>query len=227
MFSAFRTLRRRRIGHSFRTQMSLEGQGGSAPSVSLRSVTKRFGDFTAVREMDLDIPQGPVLHDARPVRMRQDHDPAHDRRVRGAVRRHRPARRRGRDRPAALPAADEHGLPELRPVPAPERRAQRGVRPRTPARLEGRGAPAGGGGARARRPRARGEAQAAPAVRRAAAARRPRARARESAGRAAARRAAGRARPQAAQAAADRAQAHPAGRRASRSYTSRTTRRKR
>ena len=35
--------------------MSLEGQGGSAPSVSLRSVTKRFGDFTAVRGMDLDV----------------------------------------------------------------------------------------------------------------------------------------------------------------------------
>jgi spermidine/putrescine transport system ATP-binding protein len=51
-------LRRRRIGHSLRTQMSLEGQGGSAPSVSLRSVTKRFGDFAAVREMDLDIPRG-------------------------------------------------------------------------------------------------------------------------------------------------------------------------
>jgi spermidine/putrescine transport system ATP-binding protein len=30
----------------------------AAPSVSLRSVTKRFGDFTAVREMDLDIPRG-------------------------------------------------------------------------------------------------------------------------------------------------------------------------
>ena len=38
--------------------MSLEGQGGSAPSVSLRSVTKRFGDFTAVRGMDLDVPRG-------------------------------------------------------------------------------------------------------------------------------------------------------------------------
>src|ERR671916_131073 len=38
--------------------MSLEGQGGSAPSVTLRSVTKRFGDFTAVSQMDLDIPRG-------------------------------------------------------------------------------------------------------------------------------------------------------------------------
>ena len=43
--------------------MSREGEGGSgpsadAPSVRLQGVTKRFGDFTAVREMDLDIPQG-------------------------------------------------------------------------------------------------------------------------------------------------------------------------
>jgi spermidine/putrescine transport system ATP-binding protein len=40
--------------------MSLGGQGGTeaAPSVSLRAVTKRFGDFTAVRDMHLDIPRG-------------------------------------------------------------------------------------------------------------------------------------------------------------------------
>jgi spermidine/putrescine transport system ATP-binding protein len=60
VFSAFRTLRRCRIGHSLRASMSLGVQGGTeaAPSVSLRGVTKRFGDFTAVREMDLDIPRG-------------------------------------------------------------------------------------------------------------------------------------------------------------------------
>jgi spermidine/putrescine transport system ATP-binding protein len=37
--------------------MSLGGEPG-APSVRLQGVTKRFGDFTAVREMDLDIPRG-------------------------------------------------------------------------------------------------------------------------------------------------------------------------
>jgi ABC-type Fe3+/spermidine/putrescine transport system ATPase subunit len=30
----------------------------TAPSVSLQGVTKRFGDFAAVRQMDLDIPRG-------------------------------------------------------------------------------------------------------------------------------------------------------------------------
>ena len=43
----------------------------------------------------------------------------------------RPARRRGRDRPAAVQAPDQHGLPELRAVPAPERRGQRRLRPRS------------------------------------------------------------------------------------------------
>jgi spermidine/putrescine transport system ATP-binding protein len=39
--------------------MSHEVQrGASEPSVRLEGVTKRFGDFTAVREMDLDIPSG-------------------------------------------------------------------------------------------------------------------------------------------------------------------------
>ena len=33
-------------------------QGADTPSVRLEHVTKRFGDFTAVREMELDIPRG-------------------------------------------------------------------------------------------------------------------------------------------------------------------------
>ena len=38
--------------------MSHEGEGGAAPSVRLRGVSKRFGHLVAVREMDLDIPRG-------------------------------------------------------------------------------------------------------------------------------------------------------------------------
>jgi spermidine/putrescine transport system ATP-binding protein len=56
VFSAFRTLRPRLIGHSLQASMSQEGV--ASPSVTLRGVTKRFGDFTAVRDMDLDIPRG-------------------------------------------------------------------------------------------------------------------------------------------------------------------------
>src|SRR5688572_33105731 len=58
-FSAFRLLRSLRFGHSLRSSVSHEGQSGAeTPSVRLDSVTKRFGDFTAVREMELDIPRG-------------------------------------------------------------------------------------------------------------------------------------------------------------------------
>ena len=38
--------------------MSHGGDPGAAPSVRLQGVSKRFGDLTAVREMDLDIPRG-------------------------------------------------------------------------------------------------------------------------------------------------------------------------
>jgi spermidine/putrescine transport system ATP-binding protein len=66
-------LRARRIGHTVRSNMSLGGEAAkdlgpaladapasraAAPSVSLRGVTKRFGGFTAVRDMDLEIPRG-------------------------------------------------------------------------------------------------------------------------------------------------------------------------
>jgi ABC-2 type transport system ATP-binding protein len=43
--------------------MSLGGQGGTvatAPSVSMRGVTKRFGDFTAVDGVSLSIPRGSI-----------------------------------------------------------------------------------------------------------------------------------------------------------------------
>jgi spermidine/putrescine transport system ATP-binding protein len=38
--------------------MSLGGENGGTPTVRLEGVTKRFGDFTAVRRIDLDIPKG-------------------------------------------------------------------------------------------------------------------------------------------------------------------------
>jgi spermidine/putrescine transport system ATP-binding protein len=48
-------LRSCRIGHTLRLRVS---EGREVPSVSLRDVTKRFGDFAAVKGMDLDIPRG-------------------------------------------------------------------------------------------------------------------------------------------------------------------------
>jgi spermidine/putrescine transport system ATP-binding protein len=58
-FMAFRPLRQLRYGHTLTATMSHEVQtGADAPSVRLEGVTKRFGDFPAVRDMDLDIPRG-------------------------------------------------------------------------------------------------------------------------------------------------------------------------
>ena len=53
------------------------------------SLTKRFGDATAVDGIELDIARGRVLLAGRPLGLRQDDDPADDRRLRAA----RPAAR--------------------------------------------------------------------------------------------------------------------------------------
>ena len=82
-----------------------------------------------MRELDLEIGRGRVLHPARPVGLRQDDDAADDRRLRGADRGRGPDRRRRRRRAAAAQAADQHRLSELRAVSPPERRRERRLRP--------------------------------------------------------------------------------------------------
>ena len=54
------------------------------PVISVEHVSKRYGDFVAVERRQLRHPPRRVLLDARPVRLRQDDDAAHDRRLRGA-----------------------------------------------------------------------------------------------------------------------------------------------
>ena len=158
-------------------------------------------------------PARELLRHARAVRLRQDDDAAHDRRVREPDRGPRLPRRLGGHQPSALQARRQHRLSVLRAVPAPERREERRVRPRAQEGRQGRGHASARGRARARAARPPRQAQAGPALRRPAAARRARPRARQPPARAAARRAARRARPAPAQAAADRAQAHSAGHR--------------
>ena len=68
-----------------------------------------------------------VLHAARPLRLRQDHAAADDRRLRPPGRRqHLPRRRRSR-RSAARSAPRPHGVPELRAVSAHDGRRERRV----------------------------------------------------------------------------------------------------
>ena len=65
----------------------------------------------------------------RAVRLRQDHDPAHGRRLRDADLGRHPHRRPRRHRPAPEPAQCRHGLPVLRPVPEHDRGRERRLRP--------------------------------------------------------------------------------------------------
>ena len=82
--------------------------------------------------LDLDVPDGLVLRPARPVRLRQDHDAADGRRARDAHVGHDHARRQGHHLRQALPAAGQHGLPELRALPAPRHLRERRLRAAPP-----------------------------------------------------------------------------------------------
>ena len=57
-FSAFRLLRACRSAHTVLPKVSLEVHEGGTPSVRFERVTKRFGDFTAVDDLTLDIQTG-------------------------------------------------------------------------------------------------------------------------------------------------------------------------
>ena len=94
-FWGFRHLHPQRLRLSLsgvRTPMGLsdeERTGVSEVSVEPAGGVQGFGDFVAVREMDLDIAEGEFFTHARPVGLRQDDDPADDRRLRAADRRAR------------------------------------------------------------------------------------------------------------------------------------------
>ena len=175
--------------------------------LAIRALTKHYGSFHAVRELDLDVPAGLVLRAARPVGLRQDHDAADGRRPRDAQLRHDHAGRQGHHLRQALQAAGQHGVPELRAVPAPRHLRERRLRAAPPQgvrRRQDRARDARPG--RARQP---GPQEARPALRRPAAAGRAGPGPDQQPRGAAARRAARRARPQAAPVDADRDQADP------------------
>ena len=175
-----------------------------------RGCPKRFGDFTAVDDIDLSIPNGEFFCLLGPVGLRQDDDAADARRLRGADRGPDPARgRAGRER-AAVRAQRQHGLPELRALRPSRRRGQRRLRPQAEEAAEGRDRAARRRRARARRARQQGARPAEQALRRSAPARRPGARARQPPRGAPPRRAARRARPEAPPPDAGRAEADPA-----------------
>ena len=152
-----------------------------------------------------------VLLVPRPIGLRQDDDPAHDRGLRAADGGRDLPRRRARRGRAALPAPREHRVPALRAVPAHDRRAERRLRAAPEGHQQARRAAPRRGGARSRPARGLWHAPDVGAVGWAAAARRARAGVDQPPDRAPPRRAAWRARPEAPQGDAARAQAAPAG----------------
>ncbi len=92
--------------------------------LAIKDVTKQFGDFTAV---DDDQPRRAARHirlPARPVRLRQDHAAAHDRRPRRADQRRDHARRPGHHADADAQAQSRHGVPVAGAVSASVGRRQ-------------------------------------------------------------------------------------------------------
>ena len=199
------------------TATSQPGDAAAAASdtdgVVVRSVVKRFGDFTAVKGVDIDIAEGEFFTLLGPsgcgktttLRMIAGFEEPDEGQILidGA----------GRRPPPRPQASDQHRLPELRAVPPPLGQGQRRLRTQAQGRQQVRGQRARPGRARARRTLGRGEPQAQPALRRSAAARRAGPGDRQPSQGPAARRAARRPRPEAAQGTADRAQADSAGRR--------------
>ncbi len=130
--------------------------------IRVHHLHKAFADFTAVHDSSFAVRRRRVLLPARPLGLRQDHHPAHDRRARAADLGQIFARRRGRDASSgasardiafvfqtvrALPAherAPEHRLPAGRPqgmardeIGASVEQAARTLRIDAPARQAG------------------------------------------------------------------------------------------
>ena len=158
-----------------------------------RTSQKSFGDHTVVQGLRPRASStGEFVSLPRPLRLRQDHDAAHDRRLRDADRRARSAST-ARTSPHlhAEPAQDRHGVPGLCAVPQHDRRRQRRLRPQGRAACRRpRSRAARRGDAEADRPAAARRALSLPALGRPAAARGAGPRARRQAAGAAARRAA-------------------------------------
>ncbi len=128
--------RRRAAPRAARRSRPLAVPGGRLMSIADRSaavvldkVRKQYGAVDRGRGgVDHHRGRHPG-HAAGPVRLRQDHDPAHDRGPGDADRRPHPDRRQGRHPAAAERARRQHGVPVLRAVPAHDGAGERLLRP--------------------------------------------------------------------------------------------------
>ena len=98
-------------------------------AITMRQVTKSFGPVHVIKGVDLDDRAQRVRGLRRPLRLRQVHAAAPDRRPRGHHLGRADDRQRDRQRPAAVRARHLDGVPVLRALPAHDRQGQHGLRP--------------------------------------------------------------------------------------------------
>ena len=136
----------RLAGRGMKHQAEMDRAAGehAMPHVELRGVSKRFGGFTAIRDLDLAVGKGEFCALLGPSGCGKSTMLAHDRRPRGGERGHRPHQRRRRHPAAPGAAPHRHGLPVLRALPAPDRAPEHrllALGRRRPARGPGPAAP--------------------------------------------------------------------------------------
>ncbi len=100
--------------------------------LELQGLHKRFPGFTAIEELDLTIPAGSFFALLGPSGCGKTTTLRLVAGLEQPTARPHPDRRQGRHRPQALPAAGEHGVPELRALPAHDRAGERRVRAAPP-----------------------------------------------------------------------------------------------
>ena len=126
----------------------LAQRAGSDTDKAIRLSCVASRSVTATRRVVPDRPGHSgrrILLSSRAVRLRQDDNAEHHRRIRRTVRRHRSNRRHRCDQTSAQPAPGQHGVPVLRIVPASERHRERVLRPADGPGAQGRTAQAGKG----------------------------------------------------------------------------------
>ncbi len=200
-------------------------------AISIESLSMEYGaagsGHLALDTVSLEIRDNEFFTLLEPLRLRQDHAAAADRRFRAAQRRGDPPLRRADAGPAAVPPPGQHRVPELCAVPAHDGGAEHRLWSRRCRASRDRDRRHGGKDAGAGEAAGRRQPPRRPAVRRPAAAHRPGPRAGQPATGAAARRVAVGAGHEAAQGHADRASSACRPKPASPSSSSPTIRKKR
>ena len=121
-------------------------------AIVVENVRKQFGDFVAVDDVSLEVPDGCLTALLGPERQRQVDAAAGDRRPRAAGRGQGDHLRRGRHRAAAAEARRRLRLPALCRLQAHDGLEQHRLRAQDPQAPEGRDRGAGGGAVEAGAP---------------------------------------------------------------------------